>query len=153
MENENGKPGAVLYSIPSFAVQRKGLNTFQRIRILEPFLVDSRFYIGWKAPVGPTLKVGLDLSNDTHDKIFVNTNGQWVQDADVSGSLMIRPVFGSGEIVTGVEADETEISVYPNPTAGEFYIRGKLYKSPNPELSPGNPFLLKFSEQEPIIGY
>ena len=56
----------------------------------------------------------------------MNTNGQWVQDADVSGSLMIRPVFGKGDIVTGVEGEETEFTVFPNPTAGEFYIRGKF---------------------------
>lgn len=122
--DEDGKPGTILYSIPSFSIERKGRNTFQRIKILEPILVESKFYAGWKAPVGGTLKVGLDLSNDTQDKIFVNTNGQWVQDADVSGSLMIRPVFGSGDIVTGVEDEESQISIYPNPSSGEFFIRG-----------------------------
>jgi len=123
--NDNGGvPGDVLYTIPSFAIQRKGLNKFQRIRILEPFLVEGKFYIGWRAPVGPTLKIGLDVSNDSGDKIFVNTNGTWVQNTDIAGSLMIRPVFGSGEIVTGIEEELSGIKVYPNPSAGEFYVKG-----------------------------
>ncbi|MBA4055923.1 MAG: hypothetical protein C0490_14510, partial [Marivirga sp.] len=72
-KDEDGRPGDIIYSIPSFSVQRKGLNSFQRIRILEPFLVEDKFYIGWKAPVGGSLKIGLDLNNDAGDKIFVNT--------------------------------------------------------------------------------
>jgi hypothetical protein len=125
-KDEEGKPGDILYSIPSFSVQRKGLNTFQRIRILEPFLVETKFYIGWKAPVGATLKIGLDLNNNAGDKIFVNTNGTWSQNADIAGSLMIRPVFGSGEIITGIGEEGDEISVFPNPNAGEFYVRGEF---------------------------
>jgi hypothetical protein len=122
--DNGGIPGEILYSILSFGVQRKGLNTFQRIRILEPFLVEDRFYIGWKAPVGSILKIGLDVSNNAGDMIFVNTNGTWTQNADISGSLMIRPVFGKGEIITGVEEESKPINIFPNPNNGEFYIRG-----------------------------
>lgn len=124
--DEDGKPGDVVYSIPSFSVQRKGLNKFQRIRILEPFLVEGRFYVGWKAPVGGPLKIGLDASNNSGDQIYVNTNGTWVQNTDVTGSLMVRPVFGSGDIVTGIPGEETETGVFPNPNTGEFYIRGNV---------------------------
>lgn len=124
--DEEGKPGDVVYSIPQFSVQRKGLNAFQRIRILEPFLVETKFYIGWKAPGATILKLGLDVSNNAGDKIFVNTNGTWSQSNDITGSLMIRPVFGSGEIITGIGEEQNEISVFPNPNAGEFYIRGEF---------------------------
>jgi len=124
--DSEGRPGNILYSVPSFPVKRLGLNKFQRIRILEPFLVKSRFYVGWKAPVGGILRVGLDLSNQSGDKIFVNTNGTWVQNTDVDGSLMIRPVFGSGAIITGIPEIVSDVSVYPNPNAGEFYVRGEL---------------------------
>jgi hypothetical protein len=122
--DNGGVPGDLLYTIPSFGIQRKPLNKFQRIRILEPFLVNNKFYVGWKAPVGPTLKIGLDVSNNAGEMIFVNTNGTWVQSSDISGSLMIRPVFGSGDIVTGIEQESNPISIYPNPSTGEFYIRG-----------------------------
>jgi len=125
-DDNAGVPGDLLYTIPSFGVLRKGLNTFQRIRILEPFLVGNKFYIGWKAPVGPTLKIGLDLSNDSGDKIFVNTNGTWTSNSDLKGSLMFRPVFGSGAIVTGIPEEQQVFSVFPNPSAGEFFIRGEF---------------------------
>ncbi|HMG90386.1 MAG TPA: T9SS type A sorting domain-containing protein [Chryseolinea sp.] len=124
--DNGGVPSEPLYVIPSFGVQRKGLNNFQRIKIIEPILVESKFYIGWKAPVGPTLKIGLDVSNNAGDKIFVNTNGTWTQSSNISGSLMMRPVFGSGSIVTGVEEERNPISIFPNPSTGEFYIRGEF---------------------------
>jgi hypothetical protein len=88
--------------------------------------VEERFYIGWKAPVGPTLKIGLDLDNNAGDKMFVNINGTWVQNTEINGSLMIRPVFGSADIITGVEEEQHVISVYPNPSSGEFYLKGEF---------------------------
>ncbi len=123
----DGRPGNLLFVIPSFSVRARGLNTFQRIQILEPFLVGKVFYIGWKAPVGGQLKIGLDMSNNSGDKIFVNTNGTWVSNSNVNGSLMIRPVFGSGDIITSIP-EEKEFGVFPNPSAGEFYIRGAFDK-------------------------
>jgi hypothetical protein len=124
--DDGGMPGDILYVIPSFSIRRRGQNTFQRIRILEPFLVETKFYIGWRAPVGATLKVGLDATNNSSDKIFVNTNGSWTQNDDLNGSLMIRPVFGSGEIITRVPEDEVPIRIFPNPNHGDFYIDGEF---------------------------
>jgi len=128
--DKDGLPGDVLYAIPSVSVQRKGLNVFQGIRIGEPFLVTSKFYVGWRAPVGGVLKLGLDYNNDAGDKIYVNTNGSWVNNDDINGSLMIRPVFGSGKIILGVPEEESIVGVFPNPNHGEFNITGdfdKLY--------------------------
>lgn len=126
--DEGGLPGDILYVIPSYAIQRKALNQFQRIRILEPFLVEEKFYIGWKGPVGPPLQIGLDISSDSGDKIFVNTNGSWVQNTDIVGNIMLRPVFGSADIITGVEETLSGIDIYPNPSAGEFYVKGEFDK-------------------------
>jgi len=117
-------PGDVLYTIPSVTVQRKGINVFQRVRILEPLLVNQHFHIGWKAPVGGTLKIGLDMSSSHGDRIFANTNGTWTS-GDLEGSLMIRPVFGYGDIIKGLPENPNAFSVYPNPNAGEFFIEGQ----------------------------
>lgn len=119
--DDGGIPGTAIYTIPSFSVQRKGANVFQRINILEPFLLENRFYIGWKAPVGGTLRIGLDYNSFSGDQIFVNTNGTWTTSSDIAGSLMIRPVFGNGNLVTDVE-ETPEVGVYPNPNAGTFTI-------------------------------
>ena len=35
---------------------------------------------------------------------------------------MIRPIFGSGDIVTGIEQPDERIAVYPNPNNGNFYF-------------------------------
>ena len=117
----DGMPGVAIYTIPSFAIQRKGKDVFQRIKIGEPFLVEGRFHVGWKAPVGGTLKVGLDYNSFSGDQIFVNTNGTWSPSTDIAGSLMIRPVFDKGTVVTGI--DETvQAGVFPNPSNGSFVV-------------------------------
>jgi hypothetical protein len=122
--DDNGAPGEVLYPIPNRAIVRNS-NKFQRLRI-EPILVQGRFYIGWEAPVGGFLRIGLDLSNDTSDKIFIDTNGTWRQSTGIAGSLMLRPRFGGGDIVTGLPEERTPLVIYPNPNAGEFYISEKV---------------------------
>lgn len=123
----DGLPGQILYTLPAVTIQRKGLNVFQRVRIVEPFLVDKKFHIGWKAPVGGTLKIGLDMSSSHGDKISVNTGGSWAP-GDIDGSLMIRPVFGNGDVKVGVPEALDAFSVYPNPNSGEFYIQGRYDK-------------------------
>lgn len=124
--DNDGVPGAVLLSVPSRRVNNVGLNTFQRFKFIPAVLVTQpRFYIGWKAPVEGLTLIGLDMSSDTGDRMFVNTTGTWQQNQLVRGSLMIRPVFGSGEIGdnVGVE-DPPRASVYPNPSRGRFVIEG-----------------------------
>lgn len=124
-DDKNGLPGNILIRRSSYNVRKKGINNFQLVQIEPLFVSDNVFYVGWQHPVEGKLLVGLDLSNDTSDKIFVNTNGSWYMNEDVKGSLMIRPVFGSGESpITGTDERHTELSVYPNPNPGQFYIAG-----------------------------
>jgi len=68
----------------------------------------------------------LDKSGDSGGKIWVNTNGFWVQNNSIVGHLMIRPIFGSGpvDIITGLENTFSPASVFPNPNKGSFYVRG-----------------------------
>jgi hypothetical protein len=115
--------------IPARVISRKGVNEFQRIKFIPALLVDEKkFYIGWKQPVSGKLVVGLDISNDTGDKMFINTNTYWYQNNTVTGSLMIRPIFGSGVVdpSVGVEEEKLEFTIYPNPSQGSFYINGKI---------------------------
>lgn len=127
--DDNGMPGELWLRIPSKRVLRKGINEFQRIEFLPALLIDEkRFYIGWREPVAGDVVVGLDISNDTGEKIFVNTTGSWYQNEDVTGSLMLRPVFGSGivDVRVGIGRPEAALSVYPNPTHGIFFIEGHI---------------------------
>ena len=126
--NNPGFPGDQWLRIPSRRVLRKGLNEFQRIQFLPALLVDeNRFYIGWQEPAAGEVMVGLDMSNDTGDNMFVNTNGSWYQNDEVHGSLMMRPVFGSGIIDASVGVEEEYGSgLYPNPNQGIFYLEGDV---------------------------
>lgn len=124
-----GLPGEQLLRVPSRVIQRRGLNEFQRIEFLPAVLIDKKkFFIGWQQPAAGRVMVGLDMSNDTGDKIFVNTNGFWYQNEDVKGSLMMRPVFGSGIIdaSVGIEEGDKNAGAYPNPTTGTFFIDGNI---------------------------
>lgn len=123
-----GFPGEQWLRIPSKSVLRKGLNQFQRIQFLPALLIDEkRFYIGWQEPAAGKVMVGLDMSNDSGDKMFVNTNGTWYQNDEVQGSLMIRPVFGTGIIDASVGIEEEYHSgLYPNPNQGIFYLEGDV---------------------------
>jgi hypothetical protein len=132
-------PGARLLTIPSYRISSYGVNQFQRIKFLPALDMDTvtTFYIGWKQPIAGDVLVGLDNSNDTGNKIFVNVEGQtipseenaiWEQNSSLHGSLMIRPVFGMGEVdpTTGTEEEPVIFAVYPNPSQGSFYIEGGL---------------------------
>jgi hypothetical protein len=128
--DDNGKPGEVWQSYPPRAIQQKSVNQFQHM-IFNPALLinEPSFYIGWRQPVEGKALVGLDVDNNTGDRIFYNLNGDaWIQNDVVEGSLMIRPTFGKGtledEFNVGVE-EEPVFSVYPNPNTGSFYIQGK----------------------------
>ncbi|MEO5600071.1 MAG: T9SS type A sorting domain-containing protein, partial [Cyclobacteriaceae bacterium] len=126
--DKEGLPGDVWLPIRSVSIKRSGNNQFQRIQFLPALLIDeSKFYIGWKQPSTGEILVGLDMSNDTYDKIFVNTSESWYQNEDVRGSLMIRPVFGSGVVdaSVGIE-EEVAQAVYPNPNRGSFFIDGHV---------------------------
>jgi hypothetical protein len=138
-QNEaRGVPGARLLTIPSYRISSQGVNKFQRIKFLPELSLDTvgTFYIGWKQPISGDVLVGLDNSNDTGNKIFVNVEGNnipdennavWVMNDIFQGSLMIRPVFTTGFVdpTTGIE-DEVKFAIYPNPSRGNFYIEGAI---------------------------
>jgi hypothetical protein len=120
--DEGGLPGPVITTIPSITAKQNGYNIFQRIRLLDPFLVEKKFYIGWRAPVGGVLRIGLDTNNDSGSKLFINTNGTWQQNTDVVGSVMIRPIFGGGTVILGIEDEPLVGKVFPNPSDGAFFV-------------------------------
>ena len=135
--NENGKPGAVLtQKILSIAnVYAPGINQFVSIKsALEqaqdrftPLYIQDTVFIGWQQTSDDLLAVGLDKNTDTSDEIYFNLSGEWVQNTEPLGSLMLRPVFGQVSI-TGVEPprlDPSSVKVYPNPAReATLYIEG-----------------------------
>jgi hypothetical protein len=125
--NDDGKPGTVLGKRTGYIIRSAGFNKFSRILLTPAVPVDNYvFYAGWSEPTDGKVKVGLDNSNDTNDKIFQKLGGAWLPSVDIDGAIMIRPVFGSMDLVTGVpEENHVSIKCYPNPNHGSFFIRGK----------------------------
>lgn len=107
------------------SIQKTSRDRFQRIDI-QPTLVQGSFFIGWTGSTTTPLRVGLDYSNSTVDRIFIDTDGTWQVNTGLrGGSLMVRPVFGTGGPVNGIEDEKTSM-VYPNPSQGLFYIQGRV---------------------------
>lgn len=133
-QDNNGVPqGEGFFIIPSRALQNNGVNGFQRIRFFPELQIDREsFYIGWRQPISGRVLVGLDNSNDTGAGIFSNLEGSvvpkdqfWEQNTTIKGSLMIRPIFGTGEVdVNSGIGDEPAFDLYPNPSQGKFTIEG-----------------------------
>lgn len=123
--NKDGKPDVVLYE-ETIPIQRKANSAFILFPFTQSVLVKDTFYIGWRQPISGRVQIGLDASQNTGDHIFVNVTGAWVQNTLIEGSLMIRPRFGSGEIITALPEEAAGLSLYPNPNEGEFIVRGNF---------------------------
>ena len=104
-------------------VIRKTSNNFVRYRLSEPVIVFRKFFVGWKQNTAAVIPVGFDKNTDTGEQIYYNVSGSWEQNTLLQGSLMIRPIFGSGNGTVINELQNEGIGlVYPNPTAGQFKL-------------------------------
>lgn len=148
-EDNNGAPGDVAASILS-RIAPAGPNEFVHVTFQPAVLItEKRFWLGWRQPLTGEVLIGLDRDNDTGDKIWVNTGGTWYQNQDVRGSLMLRPVFGPGDLdpISGIE-DEKIFSIYPNPSSGHFYIDGSFDRASLTSISGQQVPLTSYSEGE-----
>ncbi len=104
------------------------LNKYTRIplnRVIN--LKTGKFYIGVEQLSDKNLTLGFDKNIDNTKKIYVNVNNQWLQPQNISGSLMIRPVFRPATVTAADDNIEEEsiATIYPNPTSGAITIAGK----------------------------
>ncbi len=100
---------------------------------LSKLAVADTFYVGWRQLTNDFISVGYDLNTDSRTEIFydISGRGQWRAAASEvglrAGSVMIRPVFGSAPLVTGIEPSNpssptaADFQVFPNPTNGMVY--------------------------------
>jgi hypothetical protein len=123
--NKAGVPGDTLYQelVP---VSRMTNNAFVEITFLEGIEVSGSFFLGYQEPATGRVRIGLDKSHDTGERMFykISSTSTWIQNDRVVGNLMIRPRFGKTDVVTGLPEVEKQISIYPNPSNGAFYITG-----------------------------
>ena len=133
--------------------------------------MSDTFYIGYENTSNSLIGVGFDRNNiAASDFIYYNVLNSWIQNDELQGALMIRPVFQDGsEFVLSAPKPELTVDVYPNPTSGMinlprydhlsiYDLSGRFIEqfgySPQLDLSnyPNGIYLLKFTIQgEPIL--
>lgn len=128
-----GLDGSILYS-EVVTLGRTSNNVFWIKKLNKNVKVSRRFYVGWKQSTSAIIAVGYDKNNNSGDKINFNINGTWERNTLLTGSLMIRPVFGEGsdepdpDPVNSVEENYLDAGrlPYPNPSDGTFIIPGHV---------------------------
>ena len=147
LRNLSGNPGSVIHR-ETVSVQRNSQNEFWRLTLNRFVGVQGEFYIGWKQSSASVLAIGLDKNTNSSNNIFFNINGLWEQNTTLTGSLMIRPVFGKGDgIITGLtETNSSPIQFYPNPSNGSFMISGEVDQIQVYDLT-GRPVLFNMTSE------
>ncbi len=136
MKDKNGLPDSenLLYD-QAINITKTTNSQFTFYKFNEGILVRDTFYIGYREPrvtsdPNSRIRIGLDASHDTGHQMFYRANelSAWILNTDLSGSLMIRPHFGKGDVVTSVNEPREAAIVYPNPNRGEFFVKGRAEK-------------------------
>jgi hypothetical protein len=125
-DHQNGKPGNNLFE-QNIDVVRTSNNEFIDIPLTEGIIVQDTFYIGYREPNSGRVRIGLDKSYNATERMYAKLTeaGVWSNNW-ITGSLMIRPHFGKPGIVDSVPEEINRVALYPNPNAGEFYVKGKM---------------------------
>jgi len=111
----------------SLSIQNSSaINQYRTYTISPAIIVQDTFYIGYQQNTNEFVPVGLDVNTNTADNIYFDVAGVWEMNTEIIGSLMMRPRFGPGDMVTGIDKEIIPklINVYPNPTSGQVYIMG-----------------------------
>ena len=111
----------------SYTIASTGVNQLAKIDLSTPLILNDTFYIGYEQFTDNYIGVGFDKNNKAgSDKIYSNTQREWIRNNRIEGSLMIRPVFESGSdyVLALNENTPSTVKIYPNPSTGEIRIEG-----------------------------
>ena len=103
---------------------------FASYQLESPVTVQDTFYVGYQQEsTDRFVVVGFDKNTNTGDRIFFNVSTAWEQNTDLQGSLMMRPRFDRerAQLVTDLPGEEPTVAdlvVFPNPSTGQFRVRG-----------------------------
>lgn len=122
-ECHNGEPGELIYKDPAHQTpQFQGLNHFHRYILSEPQIVHDTVFIGFEQLSNKYINIGFDRSNNSSQRLYYRTGAQW-QQSFLSGSIMMRPVFGeSAQVGIPVNRHNLISKIYPNPSSDQIHI-------------------------------
>ena len=101
-------------------------NGFVRFPIdsFQVLAVKDTIFVGIQQTTDDLLAIGFDANNNSFENVFFNVAGIWEQDANIQGSIMIRPVFRADAITALDKEIEKKLKVYPNPAKNVLNIEG-----------------------------
>lgn len=120
---DDGRPYEVLYRDSERRFPLFG--GFQRYVLEVPTVCSGSVFVGLEQTGSDYINIGFDRSLNTSDRIWYLTGTEW-QQSILSGSLMLRPCFGSAATVGMPQADVSSMhpTVYPNPASDVLHIEG-----------------------------
>lgn len=117
-----GVPGTLLYCDENLRhADEERMGTFQRFVLEQPVLVSGTIYVGLVQQVSGYLNLGFDCGSDHHDRCFYAVGNVW-QTTVYSGSLMIRPYFGSAAAVGFDPVPAVSLTLWPNPVRDYLHL-------------------------------
>jgi hypothetical protein len=123
-QSENGKPSTLIYKDPEKMTPQFGdRNAFHRYRLSQPLVANDTIFIGFEQLSNDYINLGFDRSTDSRCYTYYRTGNEWMQSI-LSGSVMMRPVFGTFALM-GIpqNSNTTEITLYPNPASEQVNVR------------------------------
>lgn len=129
--NNNGKPGLLIYEEENVPQQYDDLNNFHTY-IFEDTIIRlgiDIYYIGVRQSSNENLNIGFDRNTNSRIRTFFNTSSIWEQ-SPYDGSLMLRPVVGRALTEPGppVKSKPASIEIYPNPPGNIDFVTIDLPK-------------------------
>lgn len=123
-QTDDGRPGTILYQDserrqPGF----EGLDRFHRYPLEAPVIVDGSIFVGFRQESNTYINLGFDRSHNTSDRIRFLTGSAWEQSI-LSGSLMMRPCFGTSATLSAGTPRQPSPRIFPNPAADRLHIDG-----------------------------
>lgn len=119
--NENN-----LQALKTITVADSTLDSFARVRLISPVVVFDTVYIGYTQKTSDFLPVGLDRNNQmAKSKMSYLSQGDWIENEQANGILMIRPVFDQVPAVPLTATNPYPFKIFPNPSSGKVSISGE----------------------------
>ncbi|MBQ8704575.1 MAG: T9SS type A sorting domain-containing protein [Bacteroidales bacterium] len=124
---DDGRPAEVLYCdenrrLPRYASDAEPTG-FVRYPLEAPVVVDGQVFVGFEQLGNDYLNLGFDRSMNTSDRIWYLTGTEW-QQSILSGSLMLRPAFGTAATAAVGTPQAMCSKVWPNPASEWVTVEG-----------------------------
>lgn len=119
----DGRPATVLYRDSD---KRRATGTgFGRYALDYALTVSDRIFVGFEQVGSDYINIGFDRSWNSAERVWYLTSTEW-QQSILSGSLMLRPCFGSDAVGIASVDVQNELSIWPNPASQQATIDGMV---------------------------